>query len=91
MYSKRVWLNKDNSPSTGSVVAYQGPIAYGHDEKEEAIFLEIASCHDKIRLHHTTIDTMQDFIEKMELLRNTIDNFITHLKTISHLEKGNET
>ena len=32
MYSKRVWLNEENSPSTGSVVAFDG---FVRNDKEE--------------------------------------------------------
>ena len=80
MYSKREWLNKNDSPSTGSVVAYCGQIAYGNMPKEDAAFLEVSDCHGKVRLHRTTIDTTQEFIEKLELLRDTISDFIAYLK-----------
>lgn len=50
IYSKRVWLNKNDSPSTGSVVAYHGPTGW-RKEKEETAFLEISDCSVKCRLH----------------------------------------
>ena len=80
IYSKRIWLNVKNSPSTGSVVAYHGPISYGNGEKENATFLEIASCHEKSRLHKSGMDTMDDFIKKMDLLRDTINDFVIFLR-----------
>jgi hypothetical protein len=79
-YSKRVWLNKGDSPSTGSVVAYHGPMKWSKGQEEMAAFLEVADCHDKVRLHCTPSDTMGEFVQKMELLRDTIDQFINHLK-----------
>ena len=80
VYSKRVWLNKNDSPSTGSVAAYHGPMMWGKDQKEEAAFIEVASCHEKARLHMSPQDSMPEFIAKMELLRDTIDDFVRHLK-----------
>lgn len=35
VYSKRVWLNKNDSSSTGSVVAYYGPRSYSGESQLE--------------------------------------------------------
>jgi hypothetical protein len=78
-YLKRVWLNNDQSPSTGSVVAYHGPMMFKIGEKT-ASFLEISDCHNKVRLHVSPMDSMDDFIQKLELLSNTINDFKTYLK-----------
>jgi hypothetical protein len=77
-YSKRVWLNKDSSPSTGSMAAYRGPVPY-KEETPLAAFLEIADCQNKVRIHITPMDTMEEFIVKMETMRNFIDDFINYL------------
>ena len=79
MYSKRVWLNEENSPSTGSVVAFDG---FVRDDKEEwrSTFLELSDCYGKARLHKASYDSTEDFIEKMKLLRNEIDSFIDYLE-----------
>ncbi|MBV5346755.1 hypothetical protein JZU46_00775 [bacterium] len=80
-YSKRLWLNKPESRSTGSVVAFDGLVDYGDGKgPEPTIFLEVADCHCKTKLHLTNYDTKEEFIEKMELLHKTIGDFITHLK-----------
>jgi len=80
-YAKRAWLNKNDSPSTGSVVAYHGPRRFNGDEKPvTTAFLEVADCHSKVRLHLSPDDTMQEFIQKMELLWDEIGRFIHHLK-----------
>lgn len=80
-YNKRVWLNRENSPSTGSVVVYDGPITFiKGDEKEHITFIEIGSCHDKARLHRAADDSKEDFVNKMLLLRDTIDEFIEYLR-----------
>lgn len=79
MYNKRTWLNKDNSPSTGSVVAFDGDVSW-KGEIIKSTFLSIADCSVSARLHKTEDDTKQDFIDKMTTLRNDIDEFIEYLK-----------
>jgi hypothetical protein len=85
-YNSRVWLNALNSDSTGSVVAFDGMVT-DLDTKNEYTqrFLEIADCRNKVRLHKTSDDNDEHFIQKMKLLRYEIDLFINHLeKDIQH-------
>lgn len=79
MYSKRIWLNAENSPSTGSVVVFDG---FVKDDKEEwrSTFLEISDCYGKVKLHKASYDSIGNFISKMKLLRNEIDSFIDYLE-----------
>ena len=82
-YKSQRWLNPENSASTGSVVCYDGlwPIVDKPDEPLDPYsFLEISDCHNKVRLHRATPDTEEEWIGKLEQLRDDIDNFITHLK-----------
>lgn len=82
-HSKKYWLNPDDHPSTGSVVAYHGDSPWSKNDKAEtSTFLEIADCHSKVRLHRADIDSMNDFIVKMEKLRGAIDEFITALRRL---------
>lgn len=78
-YNKRTWLNKDDSPSIGNVVAFDGETMW-KGEKLRNTFLSISDCTFSIRLHKTDDDSIDDFIEKMKLLRNDIDEFIKHLE-----------
>jgi hypothetical protein len=78
-YSKRLWLNKESSPSTGSVAAYRGKMMFGDGLERKTAFLEIADCHNKVRLHVSPMDTMEEFMVKMEKLRDFIDDFILFL------------
>lgn len=78
-YSKRVWLNDEGSPSTGNVVAYDG-IPEFEEGPWHSTFLKISDCHNTVKLHKAEYDTMKDFVDKMEKLRNTVDEFIAHLK-----------
>lgn len=78
LYNKRTWLNKDDSPSLGSVVAFDGEVKYS-DGADRTTFLAISDCGKTIKLIKNT-ENIEDFIEKMELLRSEIDQFINHLK-----------
>ncbi|MDR1343890.1 MAG: hypothetical protein LBJ39_00920 [Tannerellaceae bacterium] len=79
MYNKRVWLNKDDSPSTGNVVAFDGEVTW-RDEKIRDVFLSVSDCNVSARLHKSDDDTIEDFIDKMELLKTEIGLFIDYLK-----------
>lgn len=78
MYNKRTWLNKSDSPSLGTVVAFDGEIEYSNGT-ERTMFLAISDCTKTVKLIKNT-ETTKDFIQKMELLKNEIDLFINHLK-----------
>ena len=82
-YSNRVWLNPHGHSSTGSVVAFHGEASWINSDGKPSVItvLEIADCHGKMRLHKTDNDTTEQFIEKMEALRNVIDEFIAHLRS----------
>jgi len=79
-YNKRTWLNKDGSPSIGNVVAFDGETTW-KGEKYRNTFLSISDCAVSARLHKTDDDTIDDFIDKMKLLRSEIDYFIEHLES----------
>ena len=77
-YNKRTWLNKENSPSLGSVVAFDGNVEYS-DGAERTTFLAISDCSKTVKLTRNT-EPLEDYITKMELLKNDIELFIKHLK-----------
>lgn len=77
-YNKRTWLNKETSPSLGSVAAFDGEVKYS-DGTERTTFLAISDCSKTIKLIKNT-ETIEDFIEKMELLKTDIELFIKHLE-----------
>lgn len=81
-YCKRVWLNSETKASTGSVVAFYGETTWGK-ETEVTTFLEVADCHEKIRLHRAYCDTKEEFITKLDLLEQTIREFKDYLVTSS--------
>lgn len=79
-YKKTTELNSNKSPSTGSVTAFCGKSPWPKAIKEY-MFLEIADCHSKARLHISQIDKKEDFIKKMKKLRNAIDDYIMFLES----------
>lgn len=79
-YSNRCWLNGDDSPSTGSVVAFDGIVKDADGESYRSAFLQISDCFTKVKLHKASYDSLDDFIAKMKKLRVVIDEFIWHLE-----------
>lgn len=72
------WLNKENSPSTGSIVSYDGDVEYTEGESP-CVFIEIADCHQKARLYMAHTDTMEEFIDKIEMMERALKKFKKHL------------
>jgi hypothetical protein len=80
-FCKREWLNPLESSSTGSVVAYHGESPWICDGKPEQLtILEIADCHNKVRLHRSEKETIEDFINKIEKLKGVIEEFSVYLR-----------
>ncbi len=78
-YKSVIQLNPDDSPSTGSLVCYDGDIEYSDDGVQPCIFVEIADCHDKVRLHKAHTDTTEDFIDKIDAIIRQLTYFRKHL------------
>ena len=79
-YNKRQWLNSEESPSTGNIVCFDGDTT-NNGNIARNIFVSISDCYNSARLHMTEDDSIEDFIEKITLLRNELTNFINHLNT----------
>ena len=79
-YNDRCWLNEDESPSTGSIVAFDGFVKCKDGEDYRSTFLQVSDCFEKVKLHKASYDTMDDFICKMKKMRIVIDEFIEHLE-----------
>lgn len=79
-YNRRIWLNSENSRSTGSMVCFDGNTEFS-DGPARDTFIEIADCRTKVRLHKSSDDSVSDFIQKLSVMRNEIDSFINHLRT----------
>lgn len=53
---KQVWLNKESSPSTGNVVAYDGVSIYKGGTYRNT-FLSVSDCYTSALLHKNDVDT----------------------------------
>lgn len=78
-YCDRAWLNKNDSPSTRSVVAFDR-IVKDEEEEYRSSFLQISDCFTKVKLHKESYSSVDDFINKMKKLKTVIDSFINHLE-----------
>ena len=78
MYNERVWLNDERLASTGNIIAFKGKTTWNNKIREET-FLQLSDCSVSARLHKTEDETTKQFIDKMKLLRNTVDRFINYL------------
>ena len=79
MYNRRIWLNKEDSPSTGNLVCFDGMTTWRGEEIRNT-FLQVSDCNWSIRLHKIEDDSTEDFIDKLKLLRDEVDNFISYLE-----------
>jgi hypothetical protein len=75
-----MWLNEIDSHFTGAVVCHDGVVANQGKPAERYTFVEIASCHGKVRLHADKNFGMSAFIAKLELLQSELSYFIDYLK-----------
>lgn len=79
-YSKRTWLNDEDSPSTGSIVCFDG-VEIDEEGKEYPLKkINITGCFQTIKLHQAHYDTKEDFLNKVTLLRDELNEFIEHLE-----------
>ena len=86
-YNERIWLNDENSPSTGSIVCYDGLANWGSrgKDREHELFVEVADCNSKARLHICRYDSHAEFIEKVKGMRDALSRYVEHLE--EHLEE----
>lgn len=81
-YNRRIWLNPETSHFTGSIVCHDGVVSNQGKPPERYAFLELSSCHGKIKLHADKNDgalATKLFINKLLVLRTETDRFIHHL------------
>ena len=78
-YNRRTWLNKEDSPSTGNVVCFDGDTT-NNGIVARNMFVSISGCYNSARLHLTEDDTIEDFTRKLTVLRDELGSFINHLK-----------
>ena len=81
IFSRRVWLNKETSASTGAAIAFCGPTKWSKGDEEIHTFFEISDCHCKVRLHKTYSDSTDDFVAKMRKLSRLASDFADFLES----------
>ena len=79
-YNKRTWLNNLGSHYTGSIVcSHFTDLENRGKHLDEYMFVEFSDCHSKIRIHKDNNLSKQDFVDKLKLIQNELQQFITHL------------
>jgi len=80
-YNKRVFLNQENSSSTGSIVCFDGEIKRSGDGRSRRYsFVEIADCQVKARLHRAYGDRAEDYIGKIKKMKNALSDYLDYLQ-----------
>ena len=87
-YNHRVWLNKNNNPSTGSLVCYYGPSPfYKREENIKTLFIELGDCHNKIRILFPIMLKKEEWVIKertfddLRKLCYALEDFVKHIET----------
>lgn len=79
-YNTRTWLNSINSHYTGSLVCHDGIVTNRGKPPARYTFIELADCHGKTRIHFDDNLDMEAYIQKLRVIQQEIENFITHLE-----------
>lgn len=87
-YNTRTWLNPLDSPSCGSIVCYDGIYNPDGDEPFRNMFVAVSDCYQIARLHKTSDDSIEDFLQKLKDMRESLDKFIHHVETVK--DSGDE-
>ena len=83
-YNKRVWLNPNDNSSTGAIVCFSGYSQWEDRDgnREISHFVEVSDCHCKARIHRGKYDTLEDYLNKLRLLRDSIDEYVGYLESV---------
>lgn len=87
-YKKTSQLNSNDSPSTGSIVCYDGCLPGENYRDFSDQFIEISDCHNKIRLHRAQFDNVTDWLNKIDTLIIDLQQYRNHIvKNKATIEK----
>lgn len=81
-YNKRTWLNPTDSHYTGSIVCHDNIVINQGKPAERYTFVEISSCHTKLKLHPDANDgefKTAMFVRKLHLLSRELLELAEHL------------
>lgn len=84
-YKRAAWLNGSESPSTGSIVCYDGSLQYEDtgDRMVPCRFVEISDCHQKVRIHQTHTDSLEEYKNKIDALIMYLSQYRAHLDLVT--------
>ena len=77
-YSKKEWLNPMQSYATSYVATFDGKIVNG-GQKIHSTFLSISDCQKTVRLYKTEDDTFENYINKIDTIIKSLEDFKIHL------------
>jgi hypothetical protein len=81
IYNRRIWLNPEDCHFTGSMVCFDGKDVINQGKLlDRYTFVEVASCHGKVRIHTDANSDMQAFVEKLRNMVDELNFFIDHLE-----------
>jgi hypothetical protein len=88
-YSHKVWLNKNSSPSTGSLVCYYGLTPHKkRKENIKTLFIELSDCQSRFRIYFPTKGKKYNFKTKDRTFKD-IKKLFTHLETyVKYVEEN---
>lgn len=80
-YNRRVFINSIDSHYTGSIVLFDGHQVINQGKLlNRYSFMEIASCHSKVRIHRDDNLPIEDYINKLKTISENINNYVRHLE-----------
>lgn len=80
VYKSESWLCPKTSPSTSSIVCYDGPVTFESGETHNRRFVEFKSCLETVRMFQYENDSTEDFLNKLKLLKRDLNKFIMYLE-----------
>lgn len=81
LYNSRQWLNPPESHYTGSIVCFDGLNVVNQGKTlDRYSFVEISSCHGKVRIHKDANLTDEQFKQKIHTMITELIDFVEHLE-----------
>jgi hypothetical protein len=80
-YNERIWLNEDDSHYTGSIVLFDGESIINQGKLiDRYSFVEISSCHGKVRIHNDYNHPLGVYIKKIATLEDELRKYREYLE-----------
>lgn len=90
-YNKREFINSEDSHYTGSLCCFDGIVSNQSRSAERYSFIELADCHNKVRIHTDRNAGNEDeiviqYIEKLAGVIKKLQEFQLHLISTLDIE-----